>query len=55
VKSVVKRAVIQVLLVDESTERMNKEIEDEIIEELSRNLHLIPWAAEIEKVRVTSS
>jgi len=47
--------VIKVLLIDESAERTNEEIKKEILEELSKNLHLIPWAAKIEKVTVTSS
>jgi len=48
----VKKCVIEVLLVEESAERMNKEIKDEITQELSRNLHAIPWAAKLEKVTV---
>jgi hypothetical protein len=51
----VKKAVIEVLLVEESAEKMNEEIEKEIFEELSKNLQVIPWAAKIEKVTVTSS
>jgi len=51
----VKKAVIEVLLVEESAERMNEEVEREIFEELSKNLHAIPWAAKLEKVTVTSS
>jgi hypothetical protein len=49
-----KKAVIEVLLVEESTEKTNTEIEKEIREELSENLHVIPWAAKIEKTTVTS-
>jgi len=52
---VIKKAMIEVLLVEESTERTNKEIEKEICDELSENLHLIPWATKIEKMTVTSS
>jgi hypothetical protein len=50
----VKKAVIEVLLVEESAERTNGEIEKEIREELSENLHVIPWAAKIEKTTVMS-
>jgi len=50
-----KKAVIEVSLVRESDERVNKEIEREIFEELSENLQAIPWAAKTEKVTVTSS
>jgi len=35
--------------VEESAERTNKEIEKEIRDELSENLHAIRWAAKIEK------
>jgi len=48
----VKKAVIEVLLVDESAERMNEEIEKDIFEELLKNLHVIPWVAKIKKVTV---
>lgn len=52
--SMVKKAVIEVLLVDESAKRLDGEIREEIFEELSKNLHVIPWAAKIEKVVVTN-
>jgi hypothetical protein len=48
----VKKAVIEISLVEESTERPNEEIEKEIRQELSENLHVIPWAASIEKTTV---
>jgi hypothetical protein len=48
----VKKAVIEVLLGDESVQATNKEIESEIHEQLSQNLHVIPWAAKLEKVTV---
>lgn len=48
----VKKAIIEVLLVEESIQATNEEIENEIHEELSRNLHMIPWAATLEKVTV---
>lgn len=51
---IIRKAVIEVLLVEESVERMNKEIEKEIFEELSKNMHVIPWAAKIKKVTVTN-
>jgi len=51
----VRKAVVEVLLVDETVERLDEEIEEEIFEELSKNLHVIPWAAKKEKVMVTSS
>lgn len=51
----VKKALIEVALVEESTDRTNKEIEKEILEELSENQHAIPWAAKIEKISVKNS
>lgn len=48
----VKKAVIELILVEESAQRTNKEIEIEIHDQLSKNLHLIPWAATLEKVAV---
>jgi len=53
--SMVKKAVIEVLLVEESAERTNKEIQSDIFGELSKNLHVIPWAAKIKKVTVKGS
>jgi hypothetical protein len=51
--TMVKKAVIEVLLVEESTERTNEDIKREICDELSENLHAIPWAVKIEKLAVT--
>lgn len=51
----VKKAMIEVLLVEESDEKTNREIEKEILEELTENMHAIPWAAKIEKTTVRSS
>jgi hypothetical protein len=48
----VKKVVIEILLVEESVEAMNRNIESEILKELSKNIHVIPWAAKIEKVAV---
>jgi len=52
---VVKKATIEIVLVEESSEKANKEIEREISVELSENLHAIPWAAKIEKMTITES
>lgn len=51
-KKVVKKAIIEVTLVGESCGTANREIEDEIELELSRNLHTVPWAERIEKIKV---
>lgn len=50
----VKKAVIEILLVNESAEKLDEEIREEIFEELSKNLHIVPWATKIEKVTVSS-
>jgi|YelNatPaOPRAMG01_1025707.scaffolds.fasta_scaffold44285_4 hypothetical protein len=51
-KAMTKKALIEILLVEESAEKANKEIEKEIRDELSENTHVIPWAAKIEKMQV---
>jgi hypothetical protein len=48
----VKKAIIEITLVEESAEKTNEEIGNEISKELSENLHVIPWAAEIEKMTI---
>jgi len=48
-----KRAIIEISLVEESTEKANQEIEKEIFEELSKVWPRIPWCKEVEKVTVT--
>jgi hypothetical protein len=53
--NMVKKAIIEVMLVEESSKKTNKEIEKEISLELSENLHTIPWAAKVEKMTVTES
>ena len=45
----VKKAVIVIVLVDESKERSNKELEREILEELVREPTVIPWMKDVEK------
>jgi hypothetical protein len=51
----VKKAVIEITLVEESIEKTNKEIEKEISKELSDNLYIIPWAAKIENMTIKES
>jgi len=50
-----KKAIIEIVLVEESSEKPNKEIWKEISEELSENLYVIPWAAKIEKMTITEN
>jgi len=50
-----KKAVIVISLVDESREKSNKEIENEIFDELSNNPPQIPWLKDVEEVKVTET
>jgi len=49
----IKKAVIIISLVEESTEKSNEEIEKEIFKELSKLPAKIPWMKKVEKVTVT--
>jgi hypothetical protein len=42
-------------LVEESIKKSNEEIENEILEELSKDLPKIPWSKSVEKVTVTEA
>jgi hypothetical protein len=48
-----KKATIIISLVDESGEKTNKEIQEEISKELTKGWIRIPWCEKIEKVTVT--
>ena len=50
-----KRAIIVIRLVEESAEKLNEEIEKEIMEELSKHPPAIPWMKRLEKVTVTEA
>jgi hypothetical protein len=47
-----KKAIIVVALVKESEEKRNVELEREILEELSKAPHVIPWMKKVLKVEV---
>jgi len=47
-----KKAIITILLVEESEEKSNEELEKEIFESLLKSLPMIPWFARVEKVKV---
>jgi inorganic pyrophosphatase/exopolyphosphatase len=49
---IVKKAMIEVLLVEESSKETNEKIKREIFRELSKHLHVVPWAAELKSVIV---
>jgi len=51
----VKKAVIVVSLVEESTEKLNREIEKEIMSELSKETARIPWLKKVETVAVSEA
>lgn len=48
----VKKAVIEILLVPESLDKPPGEIEAEILREFLEGFIMIPWGAKIEKIRV---
>ena len=50
-----KKAVITILLVEESQEKSNEELQKEIFESLLKSLPMIPWFAQVEKVKVMES
>ena len=47
-----KKAIIVIALVDESKEKENGELEREILAELSKAPHAIPWMKKVLKVEV---
>ncbi len=48
-----KKAIIVIKLVEESNEKSNKELEREILHQLSKSPAKIPWMKSVEKVTVT--
>jgi len=48
----VKKAIIEISLVDESSERTNDEIASEIFDDISEGRIVIPWCKQVEKVAV---
>jgi hypothetical protein len=53
VENVVKKAVIVISLVEETTQEANEKIEKDILNELSEEPTKIPWLKEVERVTVT--
>jgi len=47
-----KKTTITISLLEESEEKTNEELEEEIFQELSKIASRIPWCKEIEKVIV---
>jgi hypothetical protein len=52
VKRMVKKAIIEISLVEESSEKTNAEISGEIFTEISEGRTVIPWCKQVEKVAV---
>jgi hypothetical protein len=50
-----KKAIIEISLVKESAKKANKEIVNEIFDDLSEGGTLIPWLKKVEKVSVTET
>ncbi|MEM3726088.1 MAG: hypothetical protein QXK98_04400 [Candidatus Bathyarchaeia archaeon] len=50
----VKKAKITIILVEESEEKSNQELEEEIFNALSELPIKIPWMKKVEKVKVSS-
>jgi len=51
----VKKVIIQILLVQESLDKPSGEIEDKILKEFQEGSLTIPWSAEIEKIKVVDA
>jgi hypothetical protein len=49
----VRKALIEILLVKECINVCKEDVEKEILEELSKSIHVIPWAAKLNRVTVT--
>ena len=48
----VKKAIIELFLVEESTAKTNQEIEKEIFDDLCEGRIVLPWCKKVEKVTV---
>jgi hypothetical protein len=48
----VKKAIIEISLVEESSEKTNDEIASEIFNDISEGKIVVPWCKQVEKVVV---
>ena len=48
-----KKVILVIQLVEESAEKTNVEIKEEIIKALSEEISCIPWFKKVEKVTIT--
>jgi len=51
----VKKAINEISLVEESSEKTNGEIASEIFNEISEGRTVIPWCKQVNKVAVTEA
>jgi len=51
----VKKAIIEISLVEESSEKTNDEIVSEIFNDISEGRIVIPWCKQVEKVAVVEA
>jgi hypothetical protein len=51
----VKKALIEISLVEESSEKTNAEIASEIFNEIFEGRTIIPWCKQVNKVAVTDA
>jgi len=51
----VKKIIIEILLVPESLDKQPDEIVDDILKEFHEGFLTIPWSCEIEKIRVVET
>jgi len=51
----VKKVIIEILLVPESIEKRSDEIENEILKKFREEFLMIPWCYEVEKIRVVET
>ena len=51
----VKKVIIEILLVPQSLDKPSDEIEDEILKEFREGFLMIPWSYKIEKIKVVET
>jgi len=54
-QKMVRKVIIEILLVPESLDRRSREIAEDILKEFREGFLKIPWGYEIEKVRVVET
>lgn len=54
-RKMVKKVIIEILLVPESLDKSSDEIKDEILKEFREGPSMIPWSCEIAKIKVVET